>query len=92
MIPRRQNHLLSPKKHSVINDSVKLSALTETPLQEPVRLAQGLLGDSCFTHFAALDFAKKSHFLLSFLNIFPIQESNASCPHPNSPRVSSLPL
>ena len=39
MIPRRQNNLLSPKNHSVINDSVKLSALTETPLQEPVRLA-----------------------------------------------------
>ena len=35
------------------------SALTEAPLQEPVRLAQGLLWDSCFTHFAAYHFPQK---------------------------------
>ena len=36
------------------------------------RLARGLLLTTCFTHFAAHHFAKKFHFLLSFLNIFPI--------------------
>jgi hypothetical protein len=36
------------------------SALTETPLQEPLRLAQGLLCVICSTHYAARDFAKKT--------------------------------
>ena len=76
---------LSPKNHSVINDSIKLPALTAPPLQFP-RLAQGLLCVICSTHYAARDFAKKTQFLLSFLNIFPIHLSNAPCLLLLSPR------
>gem|GEM_PF-2444024 len=86
------NRLLPPKKNDfAVHDFASLSpsALTELPRQEPLCLAQGLL---CFTypkHFAAHYFAKKSHFLLSFLNIFPILLSNAPCLLPLSPRPCS---
>ena len=66
------------------------SAFIETPLQEPLRLARGLLRDTCSTHFAAHHFAKKSHFPLSFLNIFPIQESNLTMSAPEFPKGLSL--
>jgi len=58
-----------PQKNDfAVHDFAKLPA----PPLHFRRLAQGLLCVTCATHFADRDFAKKSHFLLSFFEHFPI--------------------